>query len=241
MVLLPGCPCCGPSCESILTAERLYVEIQSSQFFRWTTTEWRDTRQNFFQYQIGHRYTLAKLFPGNEYAGVFELTKISSQQFGATWRYNYPPGEIVGGDEYLEVQVYRPNFTTAFLDMDIRTMFRFVEYGDFSQEFIPQRSLFVGGQLLPVTSPALTFCYNGELAQPVYRRSRTLGNFLKRCSCTSLQPWNDPVVCENTYTAFTTDSYLVAITSTDEKCGPAQQSQTFTSGSEQLTASVLVE
>lgn len=243
MVLLPNCLCCDScdSCESVLSANRLYVQIQSFQFFKWTTIEWADTRQNFFQYQAGHRRTLAKLFPFGEYSGVFELTKISSRPSSATWRYNYPAGELLAGDEYLEVQIYRPNFTTASLDMDIRAMFRFIEYADFSQEFTPQRSLFVGGQLLPATSPALTFCYNGELVQPLYRRSRTLSNFFARCPCTTAHPWGDPVLCENTFTAFTDDSYLVAITSTDEKCGPSQQSQTFTSGTEQITASVWVE
>lgn len=242
MVLLPGCLCCDfDSCESVLSANRLYVQIQSFQFFKWTTTEWEDTSKNFFQYQAGHRRTLAKLFPGDEYSGVFELTKTQSLPLNSIWRYNYPSGEILAGDEYLEVQIYRPNFTTATLDMDIRARFGFIEYGDFSQEFTPERSFFVGGQLLPVTSPALTFCYNGELVQPLYRRARTLANFFARCSCLQEQPWGDPVLCENTFTTFIDDSYLIEITSEGEKCGPSQQNQTFTSGSEQLTASVWVE
>lgn len=240
MVLLPNCLCCN-SCESALNAEKLYVQIQSSRFFRWTTIEWRDARQDFFQYKIGHRYTLAKIFPGDEYSGVFELTKIAEGQLDATWRYNYPAGDLTAGDEYLEVQIYRPNFTTALLDLDIRAMFRFVEYADLSQEVTPQRSLFLGGQLLPVTSPTSTFCYSGQIVEPLYRRSRTLRNFLGRCSCTSAQPWGSPVLCEKTFTAFTNDSYSFAITSSDEKCGPAQQSQNLTSGTEQIVASVLVE
>lgn len=131
-MFLPCRPCCGPiipgNCGVSIGATAVYAHITASDYqVRFSTTR----NSTLSGCSSGSGYAWAYYFPGDEYNGVFSLSKISAvisgtlgqsgSSYTETWRYYYPDTAVLCFDpqSYLEVESSLRYVTTALIECKV--------------------------------------------------------------------------------------------------------------------------
>ena len=194
MVILPGCACCPPDCQTqfalLKSSSTVSIKVNASDYLK----KIRSTGIYRPVYCNNALHTAVTLFcAGSEYAGTFSLTKVSETQNSALWQYLYPDSSFrcSGRGIFVEISVNK-YFPLATHVIHVTLTLTHFQHRDYASETYRSKQDFscATAQAQLCSQPELKQNYGATLR---YVSSCANGVF-EIASPTPNMSWSDPTV-----------------------------------------------